>query len=46
MDAFTSFVDSLLSIALAAFALFIQLVLTILSFLVVLFEGIIHLFGG
>lgn len=46
MDAFTAFVSSLLAIALGAFSLFISLILTILQFLVVLFEGIIHALGG
>lgn len=45
MDAFVGLVNVLLSIALQAFALFVQLILAILSFFLVLFQSIAHALG-
>jgi len=41
MDAFTGLVSSLLAIAWQAFSLFIELIVSILSFFLVLFQSII-----
>jgi|GEM_PF-3897664 hypothetical protein len=44
MDAFVSVVNTLLSLALGAFSLFIQLVVSILSFFLVLFQALAQAF--
>lgn len=46
MDAFAALVNSLLSIALQAFTLFLELILSILTFFVTFFQGLIGILHG